>query len=234
MNLNTTSHLKPIPANKVDISLKKSLLVKSFASKTEAKVKCILEGSDVMAKNRQEGSSAMSKLVIVTLICFFFMAGEVVGGIISGSIAIMTDAAHMLSDVAGFTISYVALYLAKRPASHSLSYGFHRAEILGALASIMLIWGLIVWLFVEAIKRIVNTDLIEIDGEIMLITSCVGLACNFLSLLTLHYCGGHSHSHGGHSHGSSSVRSIRNLHPSMMSPDELPRRLSEHSLMAPN
>ena len=206
--------------------------MKSFASKNEAKVKCILEGSDVLEKNRQEGSTAMSKLVIVTLICFFFMAGEVVGGIISGSIAIMTDAAHMLSDVAGFTISYVAIYLAKKPASHSLSYGFHRAEILGALASIMLIWGLIVWLFVEAIKRIINTDLIDIDGEIMLITACVGLFCNFLSLLTLHFCGGHSHH--GHSHGgSSSVRSIRNLHPSMMSPDELPRRLSSHNNITP-
>jgi solute carrier family 30 (zinc transporter), member 2 len=167
----------------------------------------------------------MSKLVIVTIICFLFMGGEVVGGIISGSIAIMTDAAHMLSDVAGFTISYVAIYLAKRPASHFLSYGFHRAEILGALASIMLIWGLIIWLFVEAIKRIIDTDLIEIDGEIMLITACVGLACNFLSLLTLHFCGGHDHHHHGHA-PQSSVRSIRNLHPSMMSSDELPRRLS--------
>jgi zinc transporter 2 len=203
------------------------MLLKSFASKTESKLKCILEGSDFIEKNRKQGSQAMTKLIIVTMVCFAFMGGEIVGGIISGSIAIMTDAAHMLSDVAGFTISYVAIYLSKRPANHFLSYGYHRSEILGALASIMLIWGLIIWLFVEAIKRIVDTSLIDIDGEVMLITSSVGLGCNFLSLLTLHYCGGHEHHHG-HSHGTS-VRSIRTLHPSMMNPDELPRRLSSHN-----
>lgn len=130
--------------------------MKSFASKTDAKLKCILEGSDFIEQKRKEGQTAMSKLVIVTIICFLFMGGEIVGGIISGSIAIMTDAAHMLSDVAGFTISYIAIYLGRRPASHFLSYGFHRAEILGALASIMLIWGLIIWLFVEAVKRTIS------------------------------------------------------------------------------
>ena len=164
--------------------------MKSFASKTDAKVKCIQEGSQLIKKTRIQASAAMKKLIIVTLICFLFMAGEIVGGILSGSIAIMTDAAHMLSDVAGFTISFVAISLGKRKATLFMSYGFHRAEILGALASIILIWGLIIWLFAEAIKRLSNPDSIEIDAKIMLITSCVGLACNFINLLTLHYCGG--------------------------------------------
>ena len=79
------------------------------------------------------------------------MGGEFVGGILSGSLAIMTDAAHMLSDVAGFMISYFAIYLGSRPASSQMSFGYHRAEILGALASILLIWGLLIWLIVEGI-----------------------------------------------------------------------------------
>lgn len=124
------------------------------------------------------------------------MAGEIVGGYMAHSLAIMTDAAHMLSDVAGFMISYAAIYLGGKPASFSMSFGYARAEILGALASIMLIWGLIIWLFIEAIYRCIQDE--EVDGEIMLITAAVGLACNFINIFTLHSCGG---SHHGHSHG---------------------------------
>jgi cation diffusion facilitator family transporter len=153
----------------------------------------------------------MGKLMIVTAICFLFMGGEVVGGIISNSLAIMSDAAHMLSDVAGFTISYLAIYLGRRPANNGMSFGYHRAEILGALASILLIWGLIVWLFAEAIHRVVHLDELEIDGLIMLITASVGLACNFISLYTLHFCGGDS----GHEIAHKNVTSLRNLHPGL-------------------
>ena len=130
----------------------------------------------------------MRKLFIVSIICFLFMGGELAGGIISGSLAIMTDAAHMLSDVASFMISYFAIYMGNRPASFKMSFGYHRAEVLGALASIALIWGLLIWLFIEAIDRIVHPT--EVDGEVMLITAVVGLACNIVSIFTLHsWCG---------------------------------------------
>src|SRR3954468_24325514 len=105
----------------------------------------------------------MQKLFIVSVICFLFMGGELVGGIISGSLAIMTDAAHMLSDVASFMISYFAIYMGNRPSTFKMSFGYHRAEVLGALASIVLIWGLLIWLFAEAIDRIVHPS--PIDGE---------------------------------------------------------------------
>jgi zinc transporter 2 len=109
----------------------------------------------------------------------------------------------MLSDVAGFLISYFAIYMGSRPANYQMSFGYHRAEILGALASIMLIWGIIIYLFIEAIHRIIDPE--EIDGEIMLITAVVGLVCNIISIFTLHSCGGghhhHGHDHGGHEHG---------------------------------
>jgi zinc transporter 2 len=80
-----------------------------------------------------------------------------------------------------------------------MSFGYHRAEILGALASIMLIWGIIIYLFIEAIHRLIDPE--EINGKVMLITACVGLICNFISIFTLHSCGGeHGHHHHGHSH----------------------------------
>jgi zinc transporter 2 len=98
----------------------------------------------------------MTKLLIVTIISFIFMIGEIIGGYISNSFAIITDAAHMLSDVAGFLISYFAVYMGSRPSNHHMSFGYHRAEILGALASIILIWGIITFLLIEAIHRIIE------------------------------------------------------------------------------
>lgn len=115
------------------------------------------------------------------------MGAEIVGGYLAHSIAIMTDAAHMFSDVAGFMISYFAIYLGQRPATLHISYGYVRAEVLGALASIIIIWGLIIWLLTEAVARVINQD--PLDGEIMLITACIGLICNFVNILTLHSCG---------------------------------------------
>lgn len=129
----------------------------------------------------------MCKLLAVSIICFVFMTAEVVGGYISGSLAIMTDAAHMLSDVAAFLISYIAIFLSHRPASFRMTYGFHRAEVLGALASIVLIWGLLIWLVIEAIDRIISKS--KVDGEIMLITACFGLGCNIVNIFTLHSFG---------------------------------------------
>ena len=134
----------------------------------------------------------MWKLMIVTIVCFIFMIAEFIGGYLSNSLAIMTDAAHMLSDVAGFTISYAAIYIGTRPANMSMSFGYARAEILGAVASIILIWGLLIWLFIEAIHRVITPH--PIDAEIMLITAIFGFVCNIVNIFTLHSCG------GGHTH----------------------------------
>ena len=96
----------------------------------------------------------MRKLLFVAFICLIFMCVEFVGGTISHSLAILTDAAHMLSDVAGFMISYFSIYIAQTKASHKFSLGFHRAEILGVFLSVFLIWALLIWLNIEAVDRI--------------------------------------------------------------------------------
>ena len=82
------------------------------------------------------------------------MIFEFVGGWISNSVAIMTDAAHMLSDVAGFFISIMSIHLARAKPTEKKSYGFHRTEVLGALTSIIFIWALVIWLIVEASYRV--------------------------------------------------------------------------------
>lgn len=118
------------------------------------------------------------------------MGLEFAGGIISHSLAILTDAAHMFSDVAGFMISFFSIYISKNKTTFDYSMGYHRAEILGAFVSIFLIWGLLGWLNVEATNRIYNPGP-DIDPDLMLITACIGFACNVTNFCALNAnCGG--------------------------------------------
>lgn len=72
---------------------------------------CALENHQKFLKKQDESKRAMKKLFFVSCICFLFMFCEFVGGIVSGSLAILCDAAHMFSDVAGFMISYLSIYI---------------------------------------------------------------------------------------------------------------------------
>lgn len=111
----------------------------------------------------------------------------------SSSLAIVTDASHLLTDFASFMISLCALWVASRPATQSMPFGWYRAEVLGALTSVLLIWVVTGVLLYLAILRFQNPSY-EINAVIMLITSFVGLCVNVVMGFTLHQ---HSHSHGG-------------------------------------
>ncbi|RVE67192.1 hypothetical protein OJAV_G00114550 [Oryzias javanicus] len=127
------------------------------------------------------------------------MVAEIVGGYLAGSLAVMTDAAHLLTDLTSFIISLFSLWLSSKPATQRLSFGWHRAEILGALLSVFTIWlvtGVLVYL---AVERLVTDDF-TIEGSIMLITSGCAVVANIIMAVTLHQSG-HGHSHGGLGHG---------------------------------
>jgi solute carrier family 30 (zinc transporter), member 2 len=136
------------------------------------------------------------------------MITEIVGGIFANSLAIMTDAAHLFSDMSGFFISIFSLHLSQMQPDQKMSYGYHRAEVIGSLTSVIIIQGLTIWLVVEAIQRILNPS--KINASIMLLVSILGLIFNLSMMKILHSAPGHSHSHGhsheghnheGHSHG---------------------------------
>lgn len=118
------------------------------------------------------------------MICFTFMITEVVGGFLANSLAIMTDAAHLFSDVSGFFISIFSIWISSLPSSKHMTYGYSRAEIIGALASITLIWGLTIWLLFEATMRLINPP--ELNPRIMLLISCLGLFFNLVMFKVLH------------------------------------------------
>ena len=127
----------------------------------------------------------LTKLFIASGIAFLFCAAEVVGGLISSSLAILTDAAHMASDLVGFFISIFSVWIATKSHSKNLSYGYNRSEVIGALASIMIIWAITVFLIYEATTRIINKTYVD-NPVIMLITAGGGLIVNLIMAKVLH------------------------------------------------
>lgn len=128
-----------------------------------------------------------------------FIALELYGGYLAGSIAVFADSAHLGSDILGFMISMIALKLTHRGSTDSLSYGWHRAEIVGTLISIATMWIMTVWLLVEATHRIFEEP--HIEGLTMIIVAVLGLVFNLIQIKILHQGDGHYHLGGDHDHG---------------------------------
>lgn len=136
-------------------------------------------------KLRQQNRGAINKLIKICCFCFTFMTIEFIGGYLAGSLAIMSDAAHLLSDLAGFLISMFSLFIACRPANSSLTYGYHRSEVIGALSSILIIWVLTAWLITEAIDRLFHPQ--PIVGLLMMCIAACGLLFNIIMSQILAY-----------------------------------------------
>jgi len=162
--------------------------------------------------NRCSSAKARNQLALATFLCALFVTGEIVGGYISGSLAIVGDAAHMFGDLASFGLSLLVLYISDRKRTKKMTFGYHRVEALGALATLCITWyvtGILVYL---AVRRIIDQDF-EIHDTTMLVVASAAVAFNILLGLTLHgVCGlGHGHSHGngrGHSHNDKSSKHI--------------------------
>ncbi|CAH1247811.1 SLC30A2 [Branchiostoma lanceolatum] len=161
-------------------------------------------------ESRPVDPTARKKLIMASILCLIFMVAEVIGGYLAGSLAIMTDAAHMMTDFASFMISLFAIWVATRPATKSMNFGYYRAEVMGALVSVLLIWVVTGILVYNAVLRVIHKDM-DIDAKIMLITAACGVAVNLVMGFILHQWGhghshgfsGHGHSHGGKGHGHS-------------------------------
>lgn len=113
-----------------------------------------------------------------------FMLVQLIGGWLANSLALMADAAHMATDAASFALSLFAFWIAKRPASARMSYGFYRAEILGAVASGLMLWAISGVLIYAAILRILSPK--EVEGGLVFIIALVTLLINLLMMRMLH------------------------------------------------
>ena len=113
-----------------------------------------------------------------------FMGAEVVGGLISGSLALLADAAHMLTDAAALALAWVAFRLARRPADPRRSYGYHRGQVLAAFTNGAVLIAIVFWIFVEALQRL--RDPVPVEGGLMLIVAVLGLVVNLAAFAILH------------------------------------------------
>jgi zinc transporter 2 len=144
----------------------------------------------VVTNDQEKNKQTLYKLITLLCLCVVFMIGEIIGGVIAGSIAIQTDAAHMASDIVAYFLSAMAIWISKREPTKRMSFGYFRSEILGAFFGILIIWvvtGVLVYL---AIQRTIDPSLINIEGVPMVATATCGVAFNILMffITSTHVC----------------------------------------------
>ncbi|UVJ39956.1 cation diffusion facilitator family transporter [Arthrobacter sp. CJ23] len=123
------------------------------------------------------------RLIAVLAITLGVVGIQVVGAVVSGSLALLADAGHMLSDAAGVFIALLAAWIATRPASDQRTYGYQRAEVLAALANALILIVIAVVIMIEAVRRFGESP--EIHTDVMLYAAILGAVANLVSLLIL-------------------------------------------------
>ncbi|XP_010521897.1 PREDICTED: metal tolerance protein B-like [Tarenaya hassleriana] len=150
------------------------------------------EQSNSDCKEREESTRRLFSLMFLYLVV---MSVQIVGGLKSNSLAVITDAAHLLADVAGFSVSILAIKISSWDADPYSSYGFKRLEVLGALLSVQLIWLVSGVLIHEAVERLLSRTR-EVNGEAMFFISAFGFCVNLVMVMWL----GHGHNDHHHHH----------------------------------
>lgn len=131
----------------------------------------------VLDETSQRREKEKKILFAALIFCAFFMVVELIGGYIANSLAILTDATHLMTDVGAYALSIYALYAASRGACARYSYGWHRAEVIGTLVSIFSIWVLVVAIVIAAIHRMWTIyECSRIDGNALLAASTLSQA----------------------------------------------------------
>jgi cobalt-zinc-cadmium efflux system protein len=130
------------------------------------------------------------RLTVVLIITATFMVVEFAAGLISGALALVADAGHMLTDVGALGLSLFTALLARRPADLKRTYGYLRWEILAALLNGATLFGLSAWVVYEAVGRIASPR--PIETRLFLVVALLGLVANLVSLAVLHRLQDHS------------------------------------------
>ena len=146
-------------------------------------------GHDYSHDYRELGRRRLSVSLVLILT---YMVAEIVGGIISGSLALVADALHMLTDGAAIALALFAIWLAGKPATVERTFGYQRAEVLAALINALSLWLVASWVFFEAYHRFFVESPGEIEGVLVLVVGGGGLLINIIVAYILHASAGHS------------------------------------------
>ena len=131
------------------------------------------------------GGSNRRLLAISLAITSTVMIVQVVGAALSGSLALLADAAHMFTDAAALVIALIASIVAARPADDRSTFGYQRAEVFGALINAVILIALSAWVAVEGVSRLLHPGEAEVEGALMLIVAVVGLVANAVAMWLL-------------------------------------------------
>jgi cobalt-zinc-cadmium efflux system protein len=145
-----------------------------------------MEGMSHSHHGHSDGASAdadRKKLTIALLLILGFMAAEVVTGILANSLALLSDAAHMLTDAAAIALSLVAIRLAKRPAEGRMTFGLKRVEILSAQVNGITLLVLAAVIAIEGVRRLFDPP--GVDGGLVLVVALVGIVVNVAATAVL-------------------------------------------------
>ena len=130
------------------------------------------------------------RLLIALALISGYMGVEIAAGILSGSLALLADAAHMLTDAAAIALALFAMWIANRPASIERTFGYYRTEVLAALFNVVSLWVIAGWIFFEAYHRF--REVPEVAGGIVLVAGGAGLVVNLIAVWILRRSAGHS------------------------------------------
>lgn len=131
----------------------------------------------------KEQHTSKRTLWITLCLTLFFTIVEVIGGIVSNSLALLSDSAHMISDVLALGLSMVAIYLASRPSNARFTFGYLRFEIIASFLNGLALAIIAIGIFVEGVKRFIHPE--EIDFKLMLVISFIGLLVNIVLTFVL-------------------------------------------------
>ena len=135
-----------------------------------------------MAHDHDDGN--IRRVTIALCLTGTFMIVEVIGGILSGSLALLADAGHMLTDTMALGLAAVAFRVSKRPADHRLTYGYQRFQILAAFVNGLCLLLIVGWILFEAGRRFISPP--DVMGDTMLIVATAGLFVNLVAFIVLH------------------------------------------------
>lgn len=133
--------------------------------------------------HHDEHLATTGRLKAALIVILAFMLVEIVGGLLSGSLALLADAAHMLTDATALGLALVANALSRRPAGPYLHFGYRRSQVLAAFVNGLLLGALLLWIVVEAVQRIIEPQ--PVDWRFMIVVAAIGLAANAVAFRLL-------------------------------------------------
>lgn len=133
---------------------------------------------EVMSSNHDHNhhQSSVKILIIATIFIFAFAAVEMVGGLLANSLTLWSDAAHMAADGIALLFAAIAAWIAKRPPSANLSYGYGRAEVIGAVISSIMLLIIVIGIIIEAVSRLTHPE--PVYGMTVMLVAAIGLTAN--------------------------------------------------------